>query len=98
MTIRVEESFFSEPQSHAVNNRASLREKAAEFEGMLIAQVLQKLDECYRLDSEEADSANQGFTSLATSAVGGGLARSGGLGLGEILVQSLQKTGPRSPK
>ena len=98
MTIRVEESFFSKPQFQAVNNRTSLREKAAEFEGMLIAQVLQKLDECYRLDSEEADSANQGFTSLATSALGGGLARSGGLGLGEMLVQSLQKAGARSPE
>lgn len=98
MTVRAAESLFPKPELPAFNSRASLREKAAEFEGMLIAQVLQKLEECYRLDSEESDSANQGFTSLATSALGGGLARSGGLGLGEMLVQSLQKTGSRSPE
>ncbi|MGE5111460.1 MAG: hypothetical protein ACM3JB_11420 [Acidobacteriaceae bacterium] len=98
MTVRVGESLFSKPEVPGAGNATRLREKAAEFEGMLIAQVLQKLDECYRLDSEEADSANQGFTSLATSALGGGLARSGGLGLGEMLVQSLQKTGSRSPE
>jgi Rod binding domain-containing protein len=97
MTVRIEESLFSNPEPQGFKSRY-LREKAAEFEGMLIAQVLQKLDECYRLDSEEADSANQGFTSLATSALGGGLARSGGLGLGEMLVQSLQKAGARSPE
>lgn len=68
----------------------ALREKASEFEGMLIAQILQKLDECYKLgNSDEDDSTSESFQSLATSAVSGGLARSGGLGIGEMIVRSL---------
>jgi Rod binding domain-containing protein len=75
-------------------NERLLREKASEFEGILIAQILQKLNQCYRLDeSEDSDSANESFGSLATSAVGGGLARSGGLGIGEMIVRSLQRSG-----
>ena len=70
----------------------ALRDKAYEFEGMLIAQILQKLDECYKLgNSDDDDSTSQSFQSLATSAVGGGLARSGGVGIADMIVQSLRK-------
>jgi len=79
----------SELTQRIVSDR-SLRAKASEFEGMLIAQMLQKLDECYKLgNSDDDDSTSEGFQSLAASAVGGGLARSGGLGIGEMIVRSL---------
>lgn len=75
-----------------VTDERELRKKAAEFEGMLIAQILQKLNECYKLgNSDDDDSTSESFQSLATSAVGGGLARSGGLGVGEMIVKSLQQ-------
>jgi len=68
----------------------TLRRKTAEFEGMLLAQVLQKLSDCYRSpDGEISDSAGESFLSLANSALGGGLAHSGGIGLGDLLATSL---------
>ena len=72
------------------SSQQSVREKAAEFEGMLLTQVLQKLSDCYRSpDGESTDSAGESFLNLANSALGGGLARSGGIGLGELLARSL---------
>lgn len=81
------------PRSASSSDRGSqpaLREKAAEFEGILISEILQKLSECYRVPGEEdSDGAGENFRSMATSALGGGLARSGGLGVGEMLVRQL---------
>ncbi len=69
-----------------------LRQKAAEFEGILLAQVLQKLNDSYRLPGgEETDSTASSFQELATSALGGGLAQSGGLGIAEMMTRSLSR-------
>ena len=67
-----------------------LRQKAAEFEGILLAQILQKLSDSYRLPGgEETDGTASNFQELATSALGGGLAQSGGLGIAEMMTRSL---------
>lgn len=73
----------------------ALREKASEFEGILLSEILQKLSDCYKVPgAEDTDSTGESFQSFATSALGGGLARSGGLGIGEMLVRSLSHVEP----
>lgn len=89
--VRVDFTGNAPQDAQRITNETVLREKATEFEGMLIAQILQKLDECYKLGtSDDDDGTSESFQSLATSAVGGGLARSGGLGIGDMLVRSLK--------
>jgi Rod binding domain-containing protein len=90
--VRLEFKGIAPETAQGTTNERALRDKASEFEGMLIAQILQKLDECYKLgNSDDGDSAGQSFLSLATSAVGGGLARSGGVGIAGMIVQSLRR-------
>ncbi len=70
---------------------ASLRKPVAEFEATLIAQVLEKLRDAYRLPGvEETDVAGDSLRSLATSALAGGLSRSGGFGIGRLLMNELE--------
>ena len=78
----------------------ALREKVAEFEGILISEILQKMSDCCKVSGgDDPDSAGENFQSLATSALGTGLARTGGLGIGRMLFRSLgkQDTGDLSP-
>jgi Rod binding domain-containing protein len=82
----------SAPSPGASQSSTALREKAAEFEGILLAEILQKLSECYRIpDAEDSDPTSESFQSFAASALGGGLARSGGVGIGDMLVRSLSR-------
>lgn len=72
---------------------AALRKRAAEFEGILLAQILEKVSEAYRVPgADDADSAGESLHSLATSALGNGLAASGGVGIAEMLVRSLKSS------
>lgn len=78
--------------SPAHGPNTSLRRHVAEFEGMLLSQILEKLRDTYRMPgAEETDSAGESFQSLANSAMGNGLAANGGLGLTDLLVQSLTR-------
>ena len=73
----------------------ALRDKASEFEGILLSEILQKLNDCCKVPgAEDTDSTGESFQSFATSALGGGLARAGGLGIGEMLVRSLTHVEP----
>lgn len=81
------------PERLAGNNSPrALREKVAEFEGILLSELLQKMSDCSKISGgDDPDSTSENFQSLATSALGSGLARTGGLGIGRMLVQSLGK-------
>lgn len=77
-------------QSAAQDPNAALRKHVAEFEGLLLSQILEKLKDAYHLPGEEeSDSAGESFQSLANSALGNNLAARGGLGMTNLLVQSL---------
>lgn len=78
------------PAPTAAQSVPELRKHAAEFEGILLSEILQKLkDSCRIPDGEDSDATSESFESFATSALGRGLASRGGLGLSELLVQSL---------
>ncbi len=78
-----------------------LRKHAAEFEGLLLTEVLDKLKDSCRLPGEESsDSAGDSYQSLAGAALGKSLASKGGLGLADMLVRSLagNREGPSGVK
>ena len=89
----------------AKDPNASLRKHVAEFEGLLLSQILQKLKDAYHLPGEEeSDSAGENFQSLANSALGHNLAAHGCLGMTNLLIQSLSESAavadtvkPRAP-
>jgi Rod binding domain-containing protein len=94
MPIRVDGAPHSvvQPQQH--DSTKALREKAAEFEGILLSEILQKMSDCYKVPgADDTDSTGESFRAFASSALGGGLARSGGVGIGEMLVRSLSPVG-----
>ena len=69
----------------AQDSNASLRKHVAEFEGLLLSQILQKLKDAYHLPGEEErDSAGESFQSLANSALGNNLAARGGPGVTKL--------------
>ena len=82
----------------SVDPQASLRKHAAEFEGLLLSQILEKLKDCYHLPGEEeSDSAGESFQSLANSALGNSLAARDGMGIAKMLVQSLSSNTKGAP-
>ncbi len=89
--LRQERLASSEPSK-------ALREKAAEFEGILLSELLQKMSDCCKVSGgDDPDSAGESFQSLATSALGTGLARTGGVGIGRMLIRSLGKQDMGNP-
>lgn len=77
-------------ESPTQDANASLRKHVAEFEGLLLSQILEKLKDAYHMPGgEEMDSAGESFQSLANTALGNNLAAHGGLGMTNLLVQSL---------
>ncbi len=73
-----------------VDPREQLRAKAQEFEGLLLAKMLEKLKDAYGVPGgEENDPSAGSMEALATSALGGGLARRGGIGIARMIVESL---------
>ncbi len=79
-----------------ISRQDHLMSKAREFEGILLSQLMEKLKEAYRVPGSELDQnpADESMGALATSALGGGLAKSGGVGIARMIVQSLMKSAP----
>ncbi len=79
-------------QAVVPEKQAQLRKQVAEFEGLLLSNILEKLRDAYHIPGEEqSDSAGESFQSFADSALGKCLAARGGLGVTEMLVQSLTR-------
>lgn len=88
MSLRL--NSISAVQSASQDPNAALRKHVDEFEGLLLSQILEKLKAAYHLPGEEeSDSAGESFQSLANSALGNNLAARGGLGMTNLLIQSL---------
>lgn len=83
--------FGTETARTIANEQATaLRRHAAEFEGILLSEILQKLkDSCQIPGDEESDSTSENLQSFATAALGKGLAATGGLGIADLLTRSL---------
>jgi Rod binding domain-containing protein len=69
---------------------SQLRKRVGEFEGMLLAQILEKLKDSYRVPGDDdSDSTGESFQSLANSALGNSLAAKDSMGISKLLLQSL---------
>ena len=76
-------------------NSSQLRRRAVEFESMLLANVLEKLEQTYSgvPGSESADAAHDSQMSLATQAISAGLAKAGGVGIARMILKYLPQEG-----
>lgn len=68
-----------------------LRKAVQEFEALLLAQCLEKLQESVKLETEGSDPGAGTLSGLGTQAVASALASRGGLGLGELMLRQLEK-------
>ena len=72
---------------------SKLRRAASEFEGLLIAQLWNSMQEGLDRDSQHNDPAMGSFRSLGIEAAANALAARGGLGLGEMMYRALLPKG-----
>lgn len=74
-----------------------LRKAVQDFEALLLAQCLEKLQESVKVEADGSDAGAETLSGLGTQAVASALASRGGLGLGELMLRQLEKQ-EMSPK
>jgi Rod binding domain-containing protein len=67
-----------------------IKKAAQEFEGMLISSLWKSMGEDMK-DSSDTDSINSSFTDMGLQAVSSAMAKSGGIGVGRMLLKALEK-------
>jgi Rod binding domain-containing protein len=67
-----------------------IEKSAQEFEGMLLSALWKSMGDDMKSSLDE-DSTNSSFTDMGLQAVGSAMARSGGVGIGRMLLQALEK-------
>jgi Rod binding domain-containing protein len=70
--------------------RQKIEKSAQEFEGMLLSSLWKSMGEDIKGSLDE-DSANSSFTDMGLQAVGSAMAKSGGVGIGRMLLKALEK-------
>lgn len=82
-----------------LKHKAELNKHAAEFESLLMTQLLEKLERAYKIPgAEEEDSAGETVHGLGLQSLGRALANRGGVGIGKLIASSLagpQENAPR---
>lgn len=63
---------------------------AQDFEGMLLSSLWKSMGEDMK-GSLEDDSTNSSYTDMGLQAVGSAMAKSGGMGIGRMLLKALEK-------
>lgn len=82
----------------ANTDAATLRGRAVEFEAILLANVLEKLEHTYSCvpGEQSADAAHDTENSLETQALAEGIAKAGGFGFAKMILKYLSPL-PESP-
>jgi Rod binding domain-containing protein len=76
--------------AHATQSAEKIKDAAAQFEGMLIAQMLRSVREAASTD--DSDSAGGTMLELAEQHMAQLLAANGGLGVAKLVVKGLNKS------
>jgi len=73
--------------------KQKIQKAAQEFEGMLLSALWKSMGENMKesLDGSDGDSSSSSFVDMGLQAVGAAMAKSGGIGIGRMLVKSLEK-------
>ena len=69
--------------------RGKIQQAAQQFEAILLADVLEKLQKSFSLSEESQDPAHDTLSGLGTQALAGALAARGGIGFSRMLVEHL---------
>lgn len=70
--------------------RRKIEKAAQDFEGMLLSSLWKSMAEDMKGSLDE-DSTNASFSDMGLQAVGAAMARSGGVGIGRMLLKALDK-------
>jgi flagellar protein FlgJ len=93
MTIGAAVQGPAEPgaSTHAKDDPAKVRDAAQQFEALLISEILRSVRES--AGSPSGDSSGECATGFAEEQFAVALARGGGLGLADLIVAGLEKSG-----
>jgi Rod binding domain-containing protein len=80
--------------STAGGDGSTLRRRAVEFEAMLLAKVLEKMEQTYACvpGEQPSDAAHDTEAGLATQALATGIAKAGGFGFAKMMLKYLPQT------
>ena len=67
-----------------------LRKAATEFESILISTIWKSMMESYGLDEDSSDPGQATFEDMGVEAIGQALSKSGGFGIGRLIVKHLE--------
>lgn len=70
--------------------RRKIEKAAQDFEGILLSSLWKSMGEDMKGSFDE-DSTNSSFTDMGLQAVGAAMAKSGGVGIGRMLLKALEK-------
>ncbi len=78
--------------SHPADGPAQqkIKKAAQDFEGILISSLWKSMGEDMK-DSSDTDSITSSFTDMGLQAVSSAMAKSGGIGIGRMLLKALEK-------
>jgi len=72
-------------------NQHKLEKSSQEFEGMLLSALWKSMGEDMKDSLGDEDSTGQSFVDMGLQAVGSAMAKSGGVGIGHMLLKALEK-------
>ena len=83
----------SSPNTPDAAKRQKLEKSAQDFEGLLLGTLWKSMGDDMK-DSFEGDPAGGSFLDMGLQAVGNAMAKSGGIGIGRMLLKKLEKEEP----
>jgi len=72
-------------------NQQKIEKSSQEFEGMLMSALWKSMGEDMKDSLGDEDSTGQSFVDMGLQAVGSAMAKSGGVGIGHMLLKALEK-------
>jgi Rod binding domain-containing protein len=81
------------PDTLDAAKRLKLEKSAQDFEGLLLGTLWKSMGDDMK-DSFEGDPAGGSFLDMGLQAVGNAMAKSGGIGIGRMLLKKLEKEQP----
>jgi len=84
--------------AHAHGDKRKLEQSVSDFQGILLSQCIQKMQETFASPGEVSDPASESFSGMGAQALGAALARNDALGIRKMLLHSLEAAQPAEPK
>jgi len=84
--------------AHARGDRKKMEQGVSDFQGILLSQCIQKMQETFASPGEVSDPAGESFSGMGAQALGAALARNDALGIRKMLLHGLEAAQPAESK